>query len=67
MNVLIKIPNFQLEMNWNFDSPLPFVKMLAPNDTVKLWKFNQDLRLDSTLVGFSKLQCKRRNMSLLFT
>lgn len=42
-------------MNWNFDSPLPFIKMLAPSDTIKLYKFNQYLRLDSTLVGFSKL------------
>ncbi|CAK80878.1 unnamed protein product (macronuclear) [Paramecium tetraurelia] len=64
--VLQQVPNFQLDMNWNFDSPLPFIKLLAPNDTIKLYKYKQQLRLDSTLVGFSKLQCKRRNMSLLF-
>ncbi|CAD8084585.1 unnamed protein product [Paramecium sonneborni] len=65
-NILQQVPNFQLDMNWNFDSPLPFIKLLAPNDTIKLYKYEQQLRLDSTLVGFSKLQCKRRNTSLLF-
>ncbi|KAM3137367.1 hypothetical protein pb186bvf_010547 [Paramecium bursaria] len=66
IGVLDQVPNFSMDMNWNFDSPLPFVKLIAPNDTIRLWKFNQNLRLDSTLVGFSKLQCKRRNMSLIF-
>ena len=38
--VLNQLKDFYLEMNWNFDSPIPFIKSLAPNDTVKLWKLN---------------------------
>ena len=39
---------------------------IAPNDTFQIWKVGSFLRLDFSLVGFSKLQTKRRRMSILF-
>lgn len=38
----------------------------APSDTFRFLKIGNNFRLDSTLVGFSNLKCKRRDMSLVF-
>ena len=64
--ILKKLPDFYLEMQWNFDSMIPLVSMLTPNDTLKIWKYKSIIRVDSTLAGFSNLKCKRRDMSLLY-
>lgn len=45
---------------------IPFLGYLAPSDTFKFWKIGESFRLDTTLVGFNNLKCKRRNMSLIF-
>jgi len=65
--ILEFLPNFYLEIKWEFDSKvIPFISRIAPNDTCKLWKAGKNLRLDSTIVGWRKLRSKRRNMSFLF-
>jgi hypothetical protein len=61
------IPDFYVEMNWQFDSSvIPLVSRIAPHDTCKLWKIGSNLRLDTTIVGWKRLRCKRRPMSLVF-
>lgn len=36
---------------------------IAPNDTIKIYKKGEHLRIDYSLVGYSFLQSKRRSMS----
>lgn len=62
------IPDFYLEMHWECQSNwIPFLYKLAPNDTLQIWKAGRNVRLDFSLVGFSKLKNKRRLMTLLVT
>jgi ankyrin repeat protein len=67
LNALKSLPNFYIEMKWEFDSNLiPLVSHIAPHDICKFWKYGTSFRLDTTLVGWKKLRSKRRNMSFYF-
>lgn len=35
-------------------------------DCIKIWKFKQSIRLDYSLVGFSGMKAKRRDISVIF-
>lgn len=64
---LEKIPDFYVELNWQFNSSvIPLVGTFAPKDTYKIWKVGSSLRLDFSLVGVNKLKSKRRDMSIVF-
>jgi len=67
IKILMAMPNFYLEMKWDFESSLvPFLSKIAPSDTFKIWKYGKYLRMDNSLVSFKKLKSKRRNMSMIF-
>ena len=67
MTKLINIPDFYVELHWQFNSSvIPFLTKFAPKDTYKIWKIGSSLRLDFSLVGFDKLKGKRRDMSIIF-
>jgi hypothetical protein len=62
-------PDFSLEMKWKLKSGgllKPFIKAFAPHDTYKITKRGSMVRVDSTIVGFSKMmKAKRGSISLL--
>jgi len=64
---LEKLPDFCMELKWEFDSSvIPLLSKFAPHDVCKIWKSGTSLRLDMTLVGWKNLRSKRRNVSLVF-
>eukprot|EP00916_Digyalum_oweni_P009719 GHVL01016389.1.p1 GENE.GHVL01016389.1~~GHVL01016389.1.p1 ORF type:complete len:206 (+),score=82.67 GHVL01016389.1:267-884(+) len=60
------LPDFYMEIKWEFESSiLPIISNFAPSDILKLWKYKNNLRLDTTLVNWKNFKSKRRNMSTL--
>ena len=67
MDLLQNLPDFSFEMNWECDSKIiPFVKKVTPSDTYKIYKLGSSLRIDLSLLGWSKLQSIRGNSSIIF-
>lgn len=64
--VLQAMPDFYLELRWEFYSWLPIVKRFLPSDTCHIWKRGHQLRLDTTLVDFADRSWQRGNLSILF-
>lgn len=62
-----QLPDFEMTMKWACKSQfLPFVKHWTPSDSYHLYKQDQDLRCDMTLVGWNRLRAERGHISLLF-
>jgi ankyrin repeat domain-containing protein 13 len=50
---LKNIPDFYTEINWDCSSSwIPFLSKIAPSDTFQIWKIDNFIRLDFSLVGF---------------
>ena len=61
--LLLSLPDFYLELEWQVTSFLPLVGFFAPSDVLRIWKQRGRMRVDFTLVGYKALSCKRRKMS----
>ena len=67
LQALSRLPNFYVEINWEFSSSvIPLVSRLAPHDICKLTKFENRFKIDTSLVGWKNLRSKRRQMSFFF-
>lgn len=51
--------------SWHL-SPVPLVSKICPSDTYKVWKSGQNLRVDTTLLGFDHMTWQRGNRSFVF-
>lgn len=59
-------PDFYVEMRWEFDSWVPFVKRLAPNDVCRIWKSGAAVRIDASFLGIDRGRPVRGNVSYVF-
>jgi hypothetical protein len=62
--VMSLIPDFYLEMFWEVNIPL--VKYFCPNDTCKIWKYQQNVRMDYSFLHFKNLSTVRCPSTHLF-
>lgn len=63
---LEQIPDFYMELKWDFASWVPFASRVLPSDVCKIHKSGALLRLDSTLVDFNDMRWERGNISFIF-
>lgn len=55
------------EMAWDVHSWVPLVSRLFPSDTLKIWKSDQGVRLDTTLLNVSENSLKRGQRTYLIS
>lgn len=65
-DALAGIPDFYVEIKWDFHSWIPLISKLLPSDTCKLYKRNSDVRIDSTLMDFHDMRWQRGDLSFIF-
>ena len=61
------MPDFEMDMTWEFSSWIPFVSGLLPKDTMTIRKRGSSIRMDSTLLGMSGLTWQRGDVSQIVT
>ena len=66
IKALSLIPDFVMDLKWEFCSWVPLVKRFLPSDNCRLTKKGSSIRLDTTLVDFSDRSWQRGNITFLF-
>lgn len=66
IEALSRIPDFEMDLRWEFYSWVPIVKRFLPSDTCTLSKRGSSIRLDTTLVDFSDRSWQRGNITFIF-
>jgi hypothetical protein len=64
--VLNNMPDFYVELHCEFGSSyIPFVDKIAPQDTIKIWKYGRCVRLDTNFNGFDTDKNTKAHRSIL--
>ncbi|KAG0048359.1 Ankyrin repeat domain-containing protein 13C [Gryganskiella cystojenkinii] len=60
------LDQFYFQLQWEFQSWVPFVSGLCPKDTYHIWKKGNSVRMDTSLVGFENMKWLRGHISIIF-
>lgn len=66
LKLLKEIPDFYMELKWEFHSWVPLLSRLCPSDNYKIYKLGANFRVDTTLVGFDNMKWARGDLSFVF-
>jgi len=66
LDLLKKMPDFYMELKWEFHSWVPLLSRLCPSDNYKIYKLGANFRVDTTLVGFDNMKWTRGSLSFVF-
>uniref|UniRef100_A0A915K322 Ankyrin repeat domain-containing protein n=1 Tax=Romanomermis culicivorax TaxID=13658 RepID=A0A915K322_ROMCU len=66
IEALKKMPDFYLELKWDFHSWIPFVSSILPSDVCKIYKKGSMIRLNTTLINFNEKTWERGDVSFIY-
>ncbi|KAF4138688.1 GPCR-chaperone [Phytophthora infestans] len=66
IEALEKLPDFEAEIFIEAQSWVPIVSSVLPSDTIRIWKYGSQLRIDSTLKGLDGVKWKKGPMSHVY-
>eukprot|EP01132_Coremiostelium_polycephalum_P007802 gene7802-9603_t len=66
IQAISSIPDFEMELKWEFKSWVPLVSRFCPFDCYKIYKRGGSFRVDTTIVGFEGIRFQRGDLSLIF-
>ncbi|CAD5214849.1 unnamed protein product [Bursaphelenchus xylophilus] len=64
--ILGELPDFYMELKWDFHSWIPLLSRMLPSDVCRIYKCKSSLRMDTSLVDVTDKKWERGDISLLF-
>ncbi|GAM23920.1 hypothetical protein SAMD00019534_070950 [Acytostelium subglobosum LB1] len=66
LKALKEMPDFEMDLKWEFKSWVPIVSRFCPYDNYKIFKRGSSFRINTTITGFEGITFKRGELSFIF-